>query len=297
MSRENHQLREQAWSSALSVWAKGQADLSALVQVGSRVQPDGEADAFSDFDYYLISSRPERYRDGRFAEAIAPCWVVSSQIAFGGVTKVTAVYEHALDVDFVILAAWELRVAFLALRFPRLKAWWPGPLAKGIADLRCVAGRGSRVVHGGAGWSRRFERLAPLPLTPTEAAFSHACDIFWTQFVWVVKKVERGELLAAQRGFHLHLVESTLTILAMEADEAGRPRPEGRKAEQWLSSDRLRSMAITSAPSTEVLEHALADLAFLFHDASQAVAKQRGWAFNQREGLRMWTARRGYWET
>ncbi len=74
-----------AWDSALSSWANSRADVKALVQIGSRVQKGSSPDAWSDFDYQLITSRPGDYRDGSFYRGPRPLLGHGSQVAFGNV--------------------------------------------------------------------------------------------------------------------------------------------------------------------------------------------------------------------
>ena len=56
----------QGWDEAVSAWARSRPDIQALVQIGSRVQEGSAVDAWSDYDYHLVTSRPGDYRDGRF---------------------------------------------------------------------------------------------------------------------------------------------------------------------------------------------------------------------------------------
>ena len=57
---------EDGWDAALSAWSHDQDDIRALVQIGSRVQKGALVDPWSDYDYQLITTRPEKYGDGSF---------------------------------------------------------------------------------------------------------------------------------------------------------------------------------------------------------------------------------------
>src|SRR5271157_6607678 len=109
---------EDGWDGALAAWARDRGDLRALVQIGSRVQKGAVVDSWSDYDYQLITTRPGAYRDGSFCRALGPCWAVGTQIAFGNSLKVTAVYEGALEADFVVLRHLDVLIAMTALRWP-----------------------------------------------------------------------------------------------------------------------------------------------------------------------------------
>jgi hypothetical protein len=134
--------RDEAWVANVSAWASAQADIKALVQIGSRVKNDGTADKWSDFDYQLITTNPARYKSGEFARELGKCWAIGLEHTFGDVTKVTAVFDGALEADFIILRHSDLVIATTALGWPRAKVLWPRPLRIGISRLRGAAGTG-----------------------------------------------------------------------------------------------------------------------------------------------------------
>jgi hypothetical protein len=279
------------WSATVADWAAAQADIRALVQIGSRVQPGAKPDAWSDYDYQLITTHPGRYRDGAFARALGPCWAVGAEGAFGNVTKVTAVYAGAREADFVILSHLEVRIATLALRFPGTAGLWPGPLRRGVGSLRRVAGEGWRVIKGGAAWERRYARIRPIRFRLTEREFAALCGHFWTQVVWAAKKAERGEWIASQRALHVGLMEDALRLYEEEALLGGGPaHPLGRRAETWLSPEQARARSIGTAPERQALLAALGRLAAAFAASSAAVAAGQGWPDSDAAAVRTWLA-------
>lgn len=284
-------LPEDGWPSALSSWAHARGDIKALVQIGSRVQPGPAADAMSDFDYQLITSRPADYRDGSFSEGIGRCWAHGSSVAFGNVLKVTAVYEGALEADFVVLRHIEVLIAVTALRWPRTARFWPRALSRGVADLRGVAGSGWRVIKGGPLWERRYSRISFFSAPAGEKEFNSWCGEFWSQLVWVAKKVKRGELRAAQRGIHEHLVENLLRMLEQEALLGGRSAyPRGRRSELWLTPEQMRATDICTRPERSILIPALGQVCDAFARSSASVAAERGWKAPDSAGIRAWLA-------
>jgi hypothetical protein len=284
---------EAEWNDTLSKWAHAQDDIKALMQIGSRVQANATVDAWSDFDYQLITSRPDRYLDGAFARQISQCWVVGATRAFGNVTKISAVYEGALEVDFVILRHWEVAAATFALRWPRTERWWPGILRQGTEDLRRVAGRGWKMIKGGRDWENRYGRLKPFRAALTERAFDELCGEFWSHLIWAVKKAERGEYFAAQRAFHEVLQEKTLRLLEEEGLLDRKPAdPLGRRAEQWLSQERLERARIPTHPDRASLFAAFHRIAALFTDVAEAVSRKNNWDLRPFAEVRAWLAKR-----
>ncbi len=282
---------EDGWASSLSQWANAQPDIKALVQIGSRVQGGAAADAWSDFDYQLITSVPGKYRDGSFAEKLGRCWAYGSRRVFGNALKVTAVFEGAIEADFVVLRHLEVLIAVTALRWPRTAALWPRALSRGVADLRGVAGSGWRVIKGGAPWERRYSRVSFHSAPLTEEEFGQWCGEFWSQLVWTAKKAARGEFRASQRGLHEHLPENTLRMLEQEALLGGlRAFPRGRRAELWLTPGQLRATDVRSRPERAELAAALWQVSDEFSRSSKAVAARRGWKARDSAGISAWLA-------
>jgi hypothetical protein len=283
--------RDDAWAAAVSAWAGGRPDIQALVQIGSRVQAGSVVDGWSDHDYHLVTSSPGNFTDGSFAHELGPCWAVGAQVAFGNAVKVTAVYDGALEADFVIVRHAELLVAMLAMRWPAAERWWPRPLREGVASLRIVAGPGWRVIKGGEAWERRYARIAPLQVPLSEREFQGLCGEFWTQLVWAAKKAARGEYRASLRTLHLHLVENCMRLLQEEALLAGRRSyPLGRRAEQWLSPSELLGTDVRAGADRASLLAALAQIADTFEKTSAAVAGRHGWTSSPPAAVRAWLA-------
>jgi hypothetical protein len=284
-------LLEDGWDAALSAWAHGQDDIRALVQIGSRVQKGAAVDSWSDYDYHLITTRPARYRDGSFCRALGPYWACGSHDAFGRSVKVTAVFDGALEADFVVLRNLEVLIAMAAVRWPGTQRFWPAALRRGVSDLRIVVAPGWRVIKGGAPWEARYSRIAPYRAAMGENEFNALCGNFWAQLVWAAKRAARGEFRACQRGIHEHLVESSLRMLQEEALLGGRQAyPLGRRAELWMTGDQLEGTDFGTRPDRADLMNALARVADAFLKSSAAVAAANAWKHSEYAEIRAWLA-------
>jgi hypothetical protein len=275
----------------IAAWAERRSDLSALVQIGSRVQPGGIADEWSDYDFQLITQRPALYRDPAVWRGLGEAWVVSTQRVFGGADKVTLILPGAVEADFVILKTIELRLAFAALRAPGLAPLWPPPLKFGVRDLKIIASPGWRIIKGGAAWERRYARLGQIAPWPrlSEAEFHELCAAFWAAAVWIAKKIARGELRAAQRHFHISLTELHWRLLEEEArDHSRSARPEARRAERWLPPARVGQTGFATAAEEVALGQALGAAIAAFDDVAAALALQRGWTSRDFAAVRTW---------
>jgi hypothetical protein len=283
---------EDGWDRAVSSWVKSQEDIKALVQIGSRVQKGATSDVWSDYDYQIITSAPSEYADGSFTKALGNCWASGSQTSFGNVRKVTAVYEGALEADFVILGHFDMLVATFALRWPSFAESWPRPLRQGIRSLRIVAAPGWKIIKGGPQWESRYSRITALEMVMTEAEFTDVCGEFWTQAVWAAKKAARGEFLASQRAVHFSMMEAALRLFQVEAAMDGRQSyPLGRRAEKWLSEQQNLALARGTNPERASLIKGINDVSREFEASSNRLAQRNHWRTPDTACVREWLAR------
>jgi hypothetical protein len=279
----------EGWDASVLAWANARADIRALVQFGSRVRGDGTADRWSDYDYHIITSDPRKYGDGAFARELGACWAIATRVSFGNVVRVTAIYEGALEADFIVLSHAEMRVVALALRWPSTARFWPRALAGGVSSLKIAAAPGWRVIKGGAEWEKRYARITPSQASMTEADFGRICGEFWVELVWTAKKVARGEYRAAQRAIHEHLIENSLRIFREDALVDGRTAYfVGRRAESWFTPEQLTATRDGTRPEAAALWAVLARIADEFAASSGRLAKRKGWAVREFPEVRAW---------
>lgn len=272
-------------------WARAQPGLEALVQIGSRVQPGAVVDAWSDWDYQLIVRDPARYHNREWPAQIAPCWSAHFERTERAVTKLSAVFEGGWEADFVLLPSWQMKLVCWAMQHPGAQGWYPGPLRRGVHNLRLVATPGYRVVLGGPAWEKRYAAMTvPWPeMELTAEDFQQHTAAFWRHAVWVGKKTLRGELRAAQRWQQVALREHLYALLAEEARLEGRqPRPEGRQAERWLTPLRQQQTSVPAGPQQREMALALlADLA-VFTEVTRVVASRCGFAVPDYAAVETW---------
>jgi hypothetical protein len=261
-------------------WARRQSDIVALVQIGSRVQVGGHVDAWSDWDFHLISSRPRKYYRTDWLKEIASPWCAHAEKSLRGVIKVSAVFEGGLEADFIPLAAWQMKLVYGCMRHPEWSRWMPARLYRGILETRVILlGSGSRVLVGGKTWENRLTALKTqwTNRRMTEEDLGKHTAAFWQKSVWVAKKIARPEPRSAMHWLHKLIVEHVYALLEEEAWLAGRvARPEALKAEKWLDARRLEQTAIETSPDQRVLARALLAEITLFEEVSRSVAASRG---------------------
>jgi len=285
------QMTAEEFESRIVNWARSRTDIVALIQIGSRVQPSGVADKWSDWDYHLIVRNTDAYRKTEWLTEIAPCWSAYADRTERGVVKVSAIFYGGWEVDFVPIAAWQMKLVYWAMAHPRMNRLFPRLLQNGIANTQLVVAPGYRVVIGGAPWEIRLSALKigwPQRSMPSRD-FVAEVDGFWRHAVWVYKKIMRGENRAALRWMHRELAERRWTLLEQEARIAGRAaRPEARMAEHWLGEQRLLQTAIETSTDQHVLAQALLAELSLFEEVSHNVASARGIELVDRSMVAVW---------
>lgn len=279
------------FESRVIAWAKRRPDIKALVLGGSRAGTAG-VDQWSDWDFQLISTRPQDYRNTAWLEAIAPCWCAHAERTPRGVVKVSAVFEHGVEADFVPLAEWQMRVVFWAMRHPQWAGRIPSVLAHGIRETRTfLLGSGFRLLVDRGGWAQRLEALHtswPDEKLP-QAVYVRHVSAFWQKVTWVCKRVARPEPRSALLWMHAVVREHLYALLAEEARLAGRwARGEARKAEQWLDERRLAQTQIAVNLDQRELARALLAQVDLFEDVSRSVARTRGFDFADHSAVAAW---------
>lgn len=246
----------------VTAWATRQRDIAALVLIGSRTRETGdvtEADELSDWDFHVITARPERFLDRAWTAelGLGPALVYGARRgAVGGVTRVTALFP-GIESDFVALPARRLQW----LRFLVRWGWHRRrpKLRRVLADLAIIARPGHRILHGGANWAE-FYRQVVADVSDPRLSDADACRLaerFVCDYVWMRRKIARGELLATQRMLHHSLAEINFQLLHELRLRRGQASfPEARRIERVVDETTLASIRIAAAPERDSLHAA-----------------------------------------
>jgi hypothetical protein len=231
-----------------------------------------QADAYSDWDFHLVTSQPRVLHDRAWMAAAglpAPALYTVRGGRLGAAAKANAIVAGQL-VDVVIMPAGPMRLLRFAVatglvrRSPRL---WHA-----LLGLATVAKDGHVVLKGGPPWERFYARLAQG--TPTlrldDAAACALADGFVCDYVSTRQKLARGELLAAQRWLHVQLGEVNFQLRHELRQRQGSPSmPDARRVERLADEETVRALRIeatvTAAGLSAALEHAAATLRTTMH--------------------------------
>lgn len=200
-----------------------------------------EADSGSDIDLQIITSTPRIFLRPDWLSGLPfPILAYAIRPAFGGTTKATIVFEGAGEADIVVVPVGRLRAARLLVWLGLHRRWTL--LRRALGSLAVVLRPGFRVVKGAARWEaflRKVVEDVPDPRLDDEAVKRKA-DCAFADFVSIQRKLNRGELVAAQRWLHIHLVQTNLELLhELRLRNGDVSFHDGRRLEQVASDEEM----------------------------------------------------------
>ena len=275
-------MRSDAIGPAVIRWAAQEPSIAALVLIGSRVHGADSgvvaADEFSDWDFQVVTSRPELFLSRAWTQAAGlgePLAYAARPGRLGTATKVSAVLREG-ELDLVVIPAgllwrakWLLNLG-LATRLASQR--------HALGGLAIVLRHGHRVVLGERAWGPFFRRVADAfpPLRLGDAAVRMLAEGFVCDYVSTCHKIERGEFLAAQRWVHLQLAEVNFQLLHELRQRRGEPSlPDGRRIER-LPVD-SRGIAVSAVPTADSLRAAAEKSAATLRELMAALVPDWRW--------------------
>ena len=235
------------------------SDVEGLVLIGSRVRSSSDAvwraDENSDWDFQILTSNPGKFENAKWTKALGTelhTYALRST-AIGRVPKIAAIFGGG-EADFVIINTRTLRLGrwLFACGFHRRL---PG-FNRSLQDLALIIRPGWKFLKDSSNWNAFYgklvaeisdRRLSNVDCVGLANAF--VCD-----YVWTMRKIERGEYLASQRMLHQALLETNLRLLHESKLRAKKATfPEARRAELVMTSDELSALVISTSPDAASL--------------------------------------------
>jgi aminoglycoside 6-adenylyltransferase len=183
----------------VAAWARAQADVRAVLLVGSQARLEMPADALSDVDLALFVDDTEGYL--RYAAWVRsfgePLLTFLEPTAVGGFEERRVLFRDGLEVDFSILPA------AVAKRPP-------------IEAAQLLA-RGFSVIYDDIGLAVPEPAGSTPSSTPSQAQLDQLSNDFWYHLLWGAKKLRRGELLLAKQVCDCYLTERLVELVRWRA--------------------------------------------------------------------------------
>lgn len=247
---------------AVTAWIESEPKIESAVLFGSsaRSREAAGADSWSDFDLHVVTPSPGEMERPNWTGALqeySPCLHIARP-ATGGVRKVTAVFSVG-QLDLVLVPAMQMQLARLALGcglHRRLRF-----LGVALNEMATCLATGYRFLKGERNWGKFYARVATeLPGVRLGDVEARAlADVFLCELIWVLQKVERGELVAAQRALHCSLAETNFRLARELRLRRGQPVPSfglGRRAESLFAPDELAGVCVDARLEADDLRKA-----------------------------------------
>jgi hypothetical protein len=208
-------------------WLESERAIKSAVLFGSSAGA-GEsvlgADIWSDIDLHVITSDPRRLSEVDWAR-VFPSARFCRQIvrpATGGVNKVTAIFANG-QIELVLVPAAHFRLARLAMslglhrRIHRIRT--------ALNEVHTCMQSGYRFLKGERNWGAFYSRIiAEMPgVRLTDDELRDIADVFLCELLWVLQKLERGEVSAAQFSLHRSLAETNFRLVRELRLRRGQP--------------------------------------------------------------------------
>jgi len=258
MSAQNFQLL-----SAFQSWMEANPTIKSVVLFGSSARVDAAqsvADGWSDFDFHVIAGDVEQLESIDWAIAFPSAGFIFKTIrpATGGVRKSTLFFERG-QVDLVVLPLSRLRLArlgfFLGL-YPRVRS-----LKVGLDEISTCIQPGYRFLKGEKQWGK-FYGLIVKETTGVRLEERELCqraDVATADLLWILQKIDRGELRAAQHLLHRSLAETNFALIREYRIRIGQRLPSfgfGRRAESLLTADEIGWVSVEADLKADALRKA-----------------------------------------
>jgi hypothetical protein len=231
-------------------------DVEAITLFGSRARSKDNAcaDGGSDVDIQIISSRVDKLIEKSWATAVLAPTAISAwnvRPAFGGVIKISALLSDG-EIDMVVVPSSRMRLARWAVALGlHLRS---KKIQRKLGDLVLVMGGGYRVLQGGAKWELFWKRIvAEIPEPSLSLAeVLNLGEGVKVELISIRRKLDRGELRAAQRWLHLGIGETNFKLSHELRRRRGvRSFHDGRRVEQLLDPEELSLVTISAALTAE----------------------------------------------
>jgi aminoglycoside 6-adenylyltransferase len=255
-------------------WAEAEENIRAIVIVGSRARVNVPADDFSDLDLIIAATDLEEYINGSaWLEALGTPWLTFTEpTPLPEVKERRILFAEGLDVDCVFFPTTTIQESI------------ESGISFFLADL---VRRGMKVIldKDGAFAKIDLSRIeAPKFVKPTEAEFSNLVQDFLFHYVWVLKKLGRGEVWIAHFCLNSYLKWRLLTMIEWQARAKNGldydTWHDGRLIETWADPKIVQCFPkIFSRYDRAEIKQGVAEILSVFQMIAVEIAKQWDYSY------------------
>lgn len=244
-------------------WVDKNQHLQSAVVFGSMARRlnDGYTDCAnrSDLDIHVVASGTKWLAAVDWEKEIEGqgfC-MCASRPATGGVRKWSIIYSSA-QIDLVVVPAFLMNTARVGVELGLFE--YIRPLRAALNEMATCLRSGYCFIKGEAKWGSFYRIVSKFPGVRLEdAEIVELADAALCDCLWVLQKLEAGELVAAQHVLHSRVVETNLRLWRESRIRDGLPLPSfglGRNLEFLMESGELSSLCVSSLARAGELEMA-----------------------------------------
>lgn len=236
--------------------------IKSAVLFGSSARADNtlsRTDQWSDIDLHVVTNDSMQLQRVSWVSALPEfefC-LQSTRAATGGVQKITAIFT-AGQIDMVIVPSYFLRLGQFALQCGlnrRVRF-----LKKALNEMATCLHSGFTFIKGEKAMRTFYDRVAKLPGVRLEDdEISSIADLVLCDLLWILQKLERGEVVAAQHALHLKVVDANLRLWREIRLRRDLPVPSfglGRRVEILESPLDRKLISVSAAAMPDELKNA-----------------------------------------
>jgi len=204
------------------------------------------ADGWSDVDLHVILDDPKLLEAVDWSREVSELKFCLRVVrpATGGVRKLTLLFAEG-EADLVLLPTRKMRLAKWALRFNLHRRF--RVVRNAFENFATIMSGGYRFIKGENDWSVFYaQAVAELPgfrIDNEEA--TRLANAFLCDTLWVLQKLHRGELIAAQRVMHRSMMETNAMLLHELRIRKGTPTfQQARRVERLVSPLEVQNLKI-----------------------------------------------------
>jgi hypothetical protein len=196
-------------------WVHRTLELRSAVLFGSSVAPKLTRkcpDISVDIDLHIITSNISALTNIEWKSALPNekfCFQ-ALRPATGGVRKLTVIFNSG-QLDLVLVPVASMRVAAFALRFGLYRN--VKLFRDALNEMATCLHAGFRFLKGSETWQRFYSAVSMLPgVRLTNGEMRNLADIAICDALWILQKIESGELIAAQHILHTRVADANLRL-------------------------------------------------------------------------------------
>lgn len=257
---------EELWNNACA-WSNRTKSIKAAVLFGSTARERTRAGVYSslhaDVDLHIVANDIKQIVNLDWAREMPNLLVCMKawRPTSGGVRKCTVIFSIG-QMDLVIVPESLMLLARLGMLCGLHRK--AGRLQSALNEMASCLHGGFEFIKGERHWGKLYRAVSRLPgVRLNNGEIEERANAALVDILWVLQKLEAGEVVAAQHVLHVRVVDSTLRFWRELRLREALPLPSfglGRRLESIVDKRQYRSICVNAAANPRELESAAREL-------------------------------------